>query len=324
MSYTVNVRKTIDTTPARRAVFDEMAAVIDRAERILVVTHLDPDGDAIGTQIAVGDYLRDLGKQVYLVRESTIPTKYRFLEGTDDIVAVESLPDDFSVDTAVILECPHATRVGRAARYLTPDVSTINIDHHADSEPLGKVNWIGYDLCPSTAEALYTAILTDTGRFRFSSTAPRTFQVAAELVRAGADPRKVCDAVYFNFPLSTLKLAGKVVNSVEFHHDGTICVLTMERRMLSDAGAHESESDGIVDNTLVCKGVVVGALFKEIDDGITKVSLRSRDRIDVAAVAGEFGGGGHRNAAGCTIDKPLAETRRIVIEKLGEAVERGE
>lgn len=317
------------------------AAAIERllaaAQRVLVVTHIDPDGDAIGTQLAFGEYLRARGKTVTMLRDSDIPDKYEFLPGVTEIVDVRTLDTAVHSDVAVILECPNLQRIGAARSFVSSGEAIINIDHHRDNSMFGEINWvdtqpssvgemafelfreIGFPITPTMAECLYTAILTDTGRFRFSSTSPRTMSVAGELIAIGADPRKICDLVYFSIKPSTLKLMGKVLNGIEYHHNGRIAVLTLTRAMLVETGATESESDGLVDFTLYGRGVQAGVLIKEIDASTTKASLRSANGINVAALAARFGGGGHYNAAGCSIPLPLDQARTTLVSMLMEA-----
>jgi phosphoesterase RecJ-like protein len=311
---------------------------LENAERVVVITHVDPDGDAIGTQLAFGDYLRGLGKTYALVRDAEIPRKYTFLPGVESIVPVANLNGDLRFDTVLVLECPNHLRMGQAARFLQDGVAVVNIDHHPDSRVEGDVDWIdtrassvgemafeyfqavGYEISPEMATQLYTAILTDTGRFRFESTSPRTLAVAGELVARGADPRSICDQVYFDLDAATMLLTARVLNSIRYFEDGRICVLSLTRDMMLETGASEGSTEGLVDYTLLTKGVLVGALLKEVDTDFTKVSLRSRGNINVAEIASELGGGGHANAAGgrlkMGIEDALAEIVRILGEKL--------
>jgi phosphoesterase RecJ-like protein len=303
-----------------------------------VVSHIDPDGDALGTQLAVGQYLRDLGKRVHLLRDSVIPDKYLFLPGIQDIMMASSMPDRISIDTAIVLECPALERIGTAARFLSENVKVVSIDHHRDSAEFGEVNWVdisassvgemiadyfqevGYQPNRDVATQLYTAILTDTGRFRYQSTTAHTMRVAANLIELGADPRHVCDHVYYNLKPTTVKLIGKVLNGVEFHDFGKICLLSLTKEMFASAGAEEFESDGLVDFTMFNKGVIVGVLLKDAPNGSTKLSLRSSDGVNVAEIAANYGGGGHFNAAGCTIAKPIAQARQEILTRLTEAL----
>jgi len=311
--------------------------LLEKATCILVVSHIDPDGDALGTQLAFGYYLKSLGKSVYMVRDSDIPDKYKFLPGVNEIVPADTLPGDVKIDTGLVLECPSLRRAGTAAERLTNGVRIVNVDHHQDSSEYGTVNWIdtkassvgemayeffqsvGFDIDADVATCLYTAILTDTGRFRFSSTTARTMTIAGDLIARGADPRAICDFVYYDMRPSSMILTGKVLNTLEYHHDGRVCLLTLTAAMLAEAGADESDSDGLVDFTLFTRGVNTGALLKEIDENTTKVSLRSCNGVNVAAIASKFGGGGHFNAAGCRIPLPLAEAREEILNLLREA-----
>jgi len=328
------IPKSSHSQPVSSAVVASIRQLLEDCQRILVVSHVDPDGDAIGTQLAFASYMRSLGKEVFLVREAEIPAKYRFLAGVNGITHLDSFDKDFSVNTALILECSNIQRIGKASSFLAPDVKIVNIDHHQDNEGFGNVNWVdaqvssvgemafeyfnqvGYQISAETAEQLYTAILTDTGQFRHSTTSPRTMAIAGLLMNAGANPQKICENVYFNLHPSTMKLIGKVLNSVEFFDGGNICLLTLTQEMLEQCGAQPSESEGLVDYTLFTKGVLVGALLKEGPLGKTKVSLRSRNNINVAALAAQFGGGGHPNASGCTISLNLLEAKNKLINLL--------
>lgn len=313
--------------------------MLSRANGVLVATHVDPDGDALGTQLAFAAYLRSLGKKVFLVRDNEIPFKYQFLQGVNDIPRVDAYGNETAFDTAVVLECPNIGRIGGANGLLAEGVRIINIDHHRDNDLFGELNWInpdvssvgemaaeyfdrvGYQIPPEVAEQLYTAIMTDTGRFRYRSTSPRTMEIAGKLIAAGADPQRICDLVYYNLQPSTMKLIGKVLNSIEFHHNGTICLLSLTREMLVQTGADESESDGLVDYTLFNAGVVVGALLKEISPDQTKISMRSKDGINVAAIAARFGGGGHFNASGCRWQMSIEDTRAGLLKILCEEID---
>ncbi|MEW6412842.1 MAG: bifunctional oligoribonuclease/PAP phosphatase NrnA [Candidatus Zixiibacteriota bacterium] len=316
----------------------EIMAILNDSRKVLVASHIDPDGDALGTQLAVAEFVRSLGKDVSLVRDNDIPHKYRFLNGVNDIPPVDHYRGNELFDTAVILECPSVTRIGRASRFLN-DTKIINIDHHLDNSEFGDVNWLnvkassvgemvyelfqlaGLTIAPPVAEQLYTAVMTDTGRFRYRSTSPRTMEIAGKLIEAGADPQKICDEVYYNVLPSTMKLIGKVLNGIEFHHHGRICLLTLTQDMLRAAEAHESESDGLVDYTLFNCGVIAGALLKEIGANTTRVSFRSKDGIDVSAIASRYGGGGHFNASGCTMHMSVEDTRLELIKLLSEAID---
>ncbi len=323
----------VSAIPAR-----EIEELVQSAETVLILSHIDPDGDALGSQLAFAEYVRSLGKQAVLIREAVIPSKYSFLPSIETITHIDELPVDFSCDLAVVLECPSYERMGRASSYLTPNLPIINIDHHFESGDFGDVRWIDptrssvgemiyeyfssieFSINASIATQLYTAIITDTGRFRYQSTSPRTMVIAGELIGAGANPKSICDKVYFNLSQSTMLLTSHVLRSMEFLEDGTICFLTLTHDMLEKSGADRSESDGLVDFTMFTDKVIAGVLFKEGTESNTRVSLRSRDGINVAEIASTFGGGGHFNASGCTIPKNIDESKKIILKALSEKI----
>lgn len=331
--------KTTSPTDKRPEIIERIRECFIEADRILVVSHLDPDGDALGSQLALGEYLRALTREVVLLRDSDIPERYAFLPGIENIRKADSLPSDFAVDTAVILECPTIERVGTAARFLTDNVAVVQIDHHPDALDLGSINWIetgmssvgemifeyltavNAAITKDMATALYTAILTDTGRFRYPSTSRRTMEIGGALIEAGADPRRICDKVYFDMRPSTMILTGRVLNTIEFHLEDRACLLTLTRAMLEESGAGASEAEGIVDFTLYSRGVLAGALLRETDNGETKVSLRSKDGVNVGRIAARFGGGGHHAAAGCMIAQPIAEAKKTLLALLEKAID---
>ena len=310
--------------------------LLESCRRPLVVSHIDPDGDAIGTQLAFGEYFRRIGKTPALVRESRIPSKYQFLPGVERIIPVCDLSAAAEYDLAVVLECPSLDRLGSVARFIGEQTTVINIDHHQDNvleaavswvdvsaSSVGELafeyfRWVGFEIDPLMATNLYTAILTDTGRFRFESTTSRTLTIAANLVSAGADPRMITDRVYYDVDPAVMKLTGRLLADLEYFDDGRICMMPLTRAMLIETGADIANTEGLVDYSLFTRGVNVGVLLREIDPDRTKVSLRSRDGIDIAAVAAHWGGGGHRNAAGCTVRMPLAETKRELVKLLQE------
>ncbi len=321
--------------------FSRMNEIIDAAQTILVASHIDPDGDALGTQLAFAAYLHSIDKQVVLVRDGEIPDKYLFLPGVENIsLTSPEFLANLNFDTAVILECPDLKRIGRANQLLDSSVRVLNIDHHLDNADFGEVNWInsasssvgemvyeyfawlGYSITPEVATALFTAIMTDTGRFRFNSTSARTLQIAGELVAAGAKPQMITDQIYFSMQPEAMKLVGKILNEIEYHFNGKLCVLTMTNEMLKATGANKHDSEGIIDFTLFTKGVDAGLFIKEHSDSSVKASLRSRDGINVASIAAHFGGGGHFNAAGCTIEHPIDKARDMLL-KLFEEVFNG-
>lgn len=332
-----NIKQTANLTGG----FDEIRAAITKSERVLIATHLDPDGDAIGTQLAFASYVEHLGKKLYLVRDGELPYKYRFLSGASKIVNAADYKVIPEIDTAIILECPNLARLGKAESFISERVNVVNLDHHQDNSFFGDVNvvdslassvgeiayryfsHIGFSISDKVAEHLFTAILTDTGRFRFSSTSAETLRAAANLIAAGASPQHINNMVYYNIPPAAIKLVGKVLNEIEFFLDGRLCVLSLTRAMLDETGAGREDSEGLVDYTLYSKGVEVGILLKELGPDQTKLSLRSRDGTDVAQLAGRYGGGGHINAAGCLMKSNLQQAKSTFVELVTELLNNG-
>ncbi|HXF48311.1 MAG TPA: bifunctional oligoribonuclease/PAP phosphatase NrnA [Verrucomicrobiae bacterium] len=315
--------------------------VLSQAKNILVTSHQDPDGDSVGSQMALIAYLVKKRKKVAAFNQGKMPSKYRFLDPKGVIQeAAEPLPD-FVPDAAFVVECPSLRRIGCVQKLLRPETVIVNIDHHPRNEKFGQVNWLDakasavgemiYDfltaarfkITPGVAEALYTAILTDTGRFRYSSTHPRTLEICAHLMKLGANPQKITEEVYYRISPSDLRLVARVLEGMELHLDNRICFLSIDNRILAETGARFEDTEGIVDYSLFLREVQVGALFKELTPGKTKVSLRSQNGIDISPIAKAFGGGGHPNASGCALSLPMAEAKRTVLEKVSELLQNG-
>ena len=312
---------------------------IAEARNVLVVSHVNPDGDAIGSSLAMANYLQSLGKQVVILSDSPTPSVYRFLQNSELIKHVEFYEKSIDVDTVVALECPGLDRMGLVKDKLSGDETIISIDHHLDSDEYGAINWIdtnyssvgemlwqlfklaNYKFDDSVAEQLYTAVMTDTGRFRFDNTSPRTMICASELIAAGAKPDKISREVYFRTKPSTLILQGLVLHDIRFIADNRICYISLTNEMLMEAKAEQFEAEGLIDYTIFGRGVQLGAMFKEADSNKTRVSLRSANDINVANIAKEYGGGGHIKAAGFDIDKGIVEAREIVLKRLTEAID---
>lgn len=318
---------------------EEIISILEQTKSVLVASHVDPDGDALGTQLAFAAYLKKSGKTVYLFKEDDIPDKYLFLPEQNEIKHIHDIKDDFTVDAAVILECPRLSRAGNIIKKLNDDCRIINIDHHQDNEGFGEVVWVdkkassvgemvfeffdsvGYQIDETTATQLYTAILTDTGRFRFESTSRRTMEIAGSLIESGADQRTICDKVFYNLQQTTLKLIGYALENSEFVLGNKVCILSLPKEVLHKNGARLSDTEGLAEYSLYGKGVEVGVLLKEGTDGITRISMRSRGDVNVADLAAKFDGGGHICAAGCHIEKELPQAKLELLKALSEVID---
>ncbi len=320
----------------RKIIYKEIVEAIRSSQSILITAHEDPDGDSIGSQLALARVVGHLGRSATIVNQGGIPFKYKFLPDINLIKEIGDFDKNKNFDLALILECPDVERTGLVKNLIGEQTKIINIDHHPDGKPFGLINYLDdkasslgemlYELFIAeelpidreTAVLLYAAILTDTGRFRFNSTSSRTMKITGELIARGVNPREITDNIYFALPPSILKLTGAVLSGISFYENGRICLLQVDRKMLEENGIRMSELDGLAEYTLFARNVVVGGLLKELEDGFTKVSLRSRDGIDVSAVAHKYGGGGHFNASGFGVGLPMSTVRNRLLADLKE------
>jgi len=308
---------------------------IGRHEEFLVLTHLNPDGDAVGSLLALGRVLAALGKSRHLLSPGEIPPECRFLVAAGEIRP--SLPSMGMWDAVFVLDTPCSSRLPLSlSGQIPPCKELINIDHHAGNTIEGTLNWVdakassvgqmlyllfeqaGYVVSPDVATPLYTAILTDTGSFRFPNTTSSALTAAAELVKGGADPAAIAGRVYASNSLRKYRLLAEALASLQMCCSGRGALMWVTGEMLRKSGASLLDTDGFENFPRKIEGVEVAILFKQKDDGHTvKVSLRSRTPlVDVSRVAGQFGGGGHRTAAGCII----TGSKQFVQEKVLKAV----
>ncbi len=313
----------------------DLTAIADafrRHDRFLVVTHENPDGDALGSLLATTLALEALGKDavMYLAGETPLPREYEFMR-LDPLVRLP--PKDAPVRVLVAVDCAKAERIGDAgAAERAPLV--LNIDHHHDNTRFGDVNLIvadasstaevlrdvfrelGVSLTPDLAEPLYIALVTDTGRFQYTNTTPKALRLAAELVEAGADVHAVFQRVYESVEFAKLKLLARALERAEVLEGGRIVVSHLLRTDFADVGAAEPYSEGIIDYLRAVEGAELAALIREPprDAGpLRRVSLRaSVDELDVSAIARLFGGGGHRQAAGFSSDASVSEITDLI------------
>lgn len=299
---------------------------IERRKQFVLTSHSRPDGDAIGSVLACSQILRAMGKDTEVVLKDGVPHIYRALPFADTVVQSTWVKDNY--DTAILLECDGIERTalnGLESRFL------INIDHHTSGRPFAHVNWIDPSACataelifrlareagvrvsPEIATCLYTAVVTDTGSFAYSGTTEHTFALAQELVRAGADPVRIAQQVYFSNPVSKMRLLGAALSKL--HQDGALTWMYVTREDFERCGAIEEDCEGLANWSLGIEAVEVALFFREKENGRFRVSLRSKGHVNVAAVAERFGGGGHKCASGCEVDGPISlAVERIVAQ----------
>jgi bifunctional oligoribonuclease and PAP phosphatase NrnA len=311
-------------------------------DRFVVVTHENPDGDALGSLLATTLTLRRLGKDVvmFLAGEAPLPREYAFMQ-LDGIV--RTLPDDADERVLVAVDCAKADRIGPDPAPVDRAKLVVNVDHHHDNTRFGDVNLVvadasstgevlrdvirelGVELTSDLAEPLYIALVTDTGRFQYSNTTPKSLRLAAELVEAGADIHAVFQQVYESVEFAKLKLRARALEHARVLEGGRIVVSDLLRTDFTDVGAPEPYSEGIIDDLRAVEGAELAALIRESprDAGPTRrVSLRaSVDELDVSAIARLFGGGGHRQAAGFSSDASIEEITELI--RQGFVAQRG-
>jgi bifunctional oligoribonuclease and PAP phosphatase NrnA len=300
---------------------------IEQRDRFVLTSHARPDGDAIGSALACCQVLRSMGKQADVVLHDGVPRIYRALPFADQVMQADRVAGNYQA--AIILECDsiHRTRLeGLEDRFL------ISIDHHVSARPFANVNWIdphavatgemvfrlareaGTPFSPEIATCLYTALMTDTGSFMFQGTNEHTFALARELVLAGADPSHCARSIYFAHSVAKMRLLGEALRHL--NTEGHVAWTWVTQKQMELCEAKEEDCEGLVNYVLSIGEVEVAAFFRELPDRRFRVSLRSKGKLDVARVAERFGGGGHECASGCSLDGPLAQAVRQVLEML--------
>jgi len=309
------------------------------AQRLLVTSHANPDGDAVGASVGLARMLGRLGKGALIWHRDPVPTLYHPLPGTERIhTGTEppaGYPDRF--DVAVVLECPTLDRCGLEERIAS--LPLINIDHHLGNQIYGAVNWVdatapavgemiyrvarglGMTIDDDTATALFMALVTDTGGFRFSNASPLAFDSAAALVRDGARPDRVAGWLYDSRPESSVRLQGEMLATLELHHEGRIATALLTPEMFARARATAGDAEGLIDVPRSIAGVDAVALLRQLPGGAVKVSLRSSGEINVEQVARRHGGGGHPNAAGMPAQGEIAAIRKLMVGELAASLD---
>jgi phosphoesterase RecJ-like protein len=304
---------------------------LDAAGSIVLACHQRPDGDTLGSALAVAHALRARGKDVVVLSEDGVPENYVFIPESDTIAAATDRRD---FDIGMLVDCEGIERAGTAADAVTSAKTTGCVDHHVPDGEFGGIRVVDTS-ASSTAEVvvdlldanvveidqvcatqLLTGLIADTGAFRFANTSPRTFHTAARLTDLGADPSAIAREVYDTRPLHAMRLLGRALCSVETTADGRVAWAVITKSDLDELGATDADTDSIINYVRMARGASVAILLREVEPHSIRISLRSRDGIDVNQVARAFGGGGHVAAAGCTIDAPLEEARRRMLDEV--------
>jgi bifunctional oligoribonuclease and PAP phosphatase NrnA len=317
------------TTTELQQIVDEIRA----RQRFVVSSHSRPDGDSIGSQLAMAYALRDLGKDVVVVNSDPAPPPLMQFPGVPEITIAQRVDGDF--DAAIIMECGDLARTGVEGldRFFV-----INIDHHPGNTTYGQINWfhpasaacgemvfdlvraLGVPLSVEIATHVYLAILTDTGSFHYGSISPRSFEICKQTLEAGVNPVEVSRNVYDSNNMGRLKLFGAVLGNMQIDPTGQIAIVYLDHEMARAAGGTYEDTEGLINLPLTVKEIQAVVFFKHVEGEQYRVSMRSKGEIDIGAVAKEFGGGGHKNAAGCTVTGGVDALQKLFIEKIENAI----
>jgi len=307
---------------------NEVFESIKYANSIAIGIHTSPDGDAIGSSLALGNILLRLGKKVDLYCHDTIPDAYDFLLYGKEFN--KTIDQEHWYDLFIALDCSDLERLGPLSILVKFATKTINIDHHLTNSHFGDINLVnvsagataeiiyeifnslGLTLDQETAESLYTGIVTDTGNFNYSNVTPNTHYIAAELLKAGVIPEKISVNVFKNHSLNKIKLWGKAINAIETDFNGKFAMIAITSEMMNDNGAKEFDVEGIINFALDIKDVELAVLIRETNSGTVKASFRSKNYIDVSSFAAQFGGGGHKKAAGSLMKDGIEQSKHKI------------
>src|SRR3989440_5042284 len=313
----------------------QVVELIEKKDRFAITSHVRPDGDSLGSSLGLFWLLKALNKDVQVIMRDPTPHAYGQLPGAGSIRVTPAV--DEACDAVFVIECSDIDRPGLID---LEKQFVVNIDHHSTTELFGTINWIDstaaavgemiYNLCKATgvrvtkeiAECVYTALLTDTGSFNYSNTTDRTFKIASDLVRMGVNPAKTAEAIFGSYQWPKIELLGQVLATVRRDESGHVAWMRQTLEMQERTSACDEDADGFVNYPLAVGEVEAAALFKGCSPGGYRTSLRSKGDVNVAKIAEQFGGGGHRNAAGCTLRGDWDQIEQQVVPLLRDAIER--
>src|SRR5688572_5878830 len=325
------------TPTATDTTLQQICEAVLQRRSFLITSHERPDGDSIGSQLAMAFALDALGKQVRIVNADSAPDHYQDFPGMARIEIAPTV-DASGSDAVIVMECSDLSRTGVEGidgRFI------INIDHHAGNRMYGALNWhdesaaacgemvfdlvraLGVPLSFEIATHIYLAILTDTGSFHHSNITPRTFDICRQTVEAGVNPAAMARRVFDSNSFGKLKLIGALLDKMELVDEGRLAVLYMDDAMLAACGCTYNDTEGVINLPLTAREIQAVVFFKGSADGTVRVSMRSKYDVDVRQVANKYGGGGHKNAAGFTVAEPLEQARQRIVALLVDAIQAG-
>jgi phosphoesterase RecJ-like protein len=321
------------------ATFDQIGQALREHQRFAVLSHVRPDGDALGSQLAMALSLRNLGKDARIWNEDGMLEKYSFLPNADLLTKPPAQPED--VDVVLALDTAIQNRLGNTVASIKSAKVWINIDHHPSNPGYGDLVYIDPH-APATgqilfelirdqnlpidraiAENLYVAISTDTGSFQYPNTTARTLEIAAELVRAGVDVGKISQLTYENYPRRRVELLRDLLGTMRFDANGRVASFSLTVASARKLGVLPEDNEGLIDHLRAIRGVIVAIFFEELADGKVRVSMRSKsDKVNVCAICEKFGGGGHVLAAGARVKGMLADVEKKILEETCDVLSR--
>ena len=305
---------------------------INQNDKFVITAHIRLDGDALGSELALCRFLANMGKKAVVYNQDPTPRNYLFLPGTNEII--HSLGDADGYDVAFVLDCSELERVGEEAPRIGAIKKVVNIDHHISNDGFCEIRFIdphasstgelifqlidhcGGQLTKEIADNLYTAILTDTGGFRYGNTGKAALTIAGNLVACGASPQWISQNVYENNPLAKIRLLSRALQSLALDENNEVGSMVVLLRDLEETGAVNEHTDGFVDMPRTIEGVKISILYSETSENRFKISLRSKDDVNIERVARAFGGGGHINAAACRIEGPIETVKQRVLDEI--------
>ena len=311
----------------------EVAAALRARQSFILTSHARPDGDAFGSQMALAFALEAIGKSVRLIDHDPVPAPYAGFPGATRVEVMAETTA--TADAVVYLECSGRSRPEVAG---LDNLFAINVDHHAGNEMYGDVNWfdataaacgemvadiidaLGVSWSRDIAEHLYLALATDTGGFRYGPLSARTYEIARRITLAGVDTAALSRTIFDSYGIGRVRLTGVLLSQMELHHDNQLAVLAFDDALLAACGAAIEDTEGLVNLPLGARDVVAVVLLKAQGGDRYRVSLRSKGAVDVRMVAAAWNGGGHQNAAGCSIAGPLADVKRQLVDAVGAAI----
>jgi phosphoesterase RecJ-like protein len=316
--------------------FSEIADTLRAHDTFILLSHVRPDGDAIGSQIALGFALEAMGKTVHYINEDGLPDNLRFMPGSAKIQTPPADPLD--IDVVIALDCATKPRLGDNALHAASQGKLwINIDHHVSNPAYGDLNYIDSDspatgqilynfitsqdlpFPDETRDAIYVAVSTDTGSFQYSNTTASTYEMAADLVRRGVDVGTINALTYDNNPYRRIELLRALLNTLELKNDGKVAHWQLPYSVIEDLALQPGDSEDLIDIIRGIQGVIVAAFFEELPDGKIRVSLRAKDScVNVCDIAQQFGGGGHARAAGIRMIQPLESAKEKVLQAISK------